>query len=258
MTIDTYHVLLALIIGLFSGGIAGYIGSLMVSKRMALVGGALGHLALPGTTIALLYHFDVSLGALLFLSIGVIAIWLLERRTHLSFEALTAVIFSISLAITFLFLPEKEFDVALFGDISKLSLEVTIATCLVAIVIFIFTKRIFKHIILGSISQDLAKVEKINIGLENFFYLVCIGLTVALGVRIVGGLMMASLMAIPAATSNNVSSSLFQYAYISLLLGSISCFLGIIFSVYLNLPIGSSVILSGGFLFFISLFFKKN
>ncbi|MFC1894718.1 metal ABC transporter permease [Candidatus Dependentiae bacterium] len=58
--------LLALVMCFLVGSCAGYIGSLMVTKRMALMGGALGHLTLPGITIALIYNFDVSIGALLF------------------------------------------------------------------------------------------------------------------------------------------------------------------------------------------------
>ena len=71
MIIDSYHLMLALVLGFFVGGIAGYLGSLMLTKRMALVGGALGHLALPGVSLALLYHFDVGLGAFLFLFFGI-------------------------------------------------------------------------------------------------------------------------------------------------------------------------------------------
>lgn len=55
--------LLSLISGAFIGGSAGYLGSLMLSRGMALVAGPLGHLTLPGIALALLWSFDVSLGA---------------------------------------------------------------------------------------------------------------------------------------------------------------------------------------------------
>jgi ABC-type Mn2+/Zn2+ transport system permease subunit len=51
---------LSLTAGIFIGGAAGYLGSLMLSKRMALVAGPLGHLTLPGIALALLYDFNVS------------------------------------------------------------------------------------------------------------------------------------------------------------------------------------------------------
>ena len=62
----TSQFLFSLIAGIFIGGAAGYLGSLMLTKRMALVGDALGHVALPGMGLALLLWANVSLGAFLF------------------------------------------------------------------------------------------------------------------------------------------------------------------------------------------------
>ena len=56
-------VLYSLIAGTFVGLAAGYIGSLMVLKRMALVGDALSHVALPGLALGILFHFNPFLGA---------------------------------------------------------------------------------------------------------------------------------------------------------------------------------------------------
>ena len=100
--------LLSLVVGIFIGGIAGYLGSLMLSRRMALVAGPLGHLTLPGIALALMYGFDVSLGAFPFVIFGIILIWLFEMRTKLPMEALTAVVFASGVAITFLFLPIEQ------------------------------------------------------------------------------------------------------------------------------------------------------
>ena len=52
--------ILALIIGVFTGAVAGYVGSLMITKRMALTGGALGHLTVPGVALALLYGLRIT------------------------------------------------------------------------------------------------------------------------------------------------------------------------------------------------------
>ena len=109
--------LLSLIAGIFIGGVAGYLGTLMLSKKMALVAGPLGHLTLPGIALALLYGFDVSLGAFPFVILGIILIWLFEMRTKISMEALTAVVFSSGVAIAFLLLPIGQAEAALVGDI---------------------------------------------------------------------------------------------------------------------------------------------
>ncbi len=61
----------SLITAIFIGGAAGYLGSLMVTKRMALVGDALGHVALPGMGLALLFGLNVSVGAFILTGIDV-------------------------------------------------------------------------------------------------------------------------------------------------------------------------------------------
>lgn len=257
MIIDSYHLMLALVLGFFVGGIAGYLGSLMLTKRMALVGGALGHLALPGVSLALLYHFDVGLGAFLFLFFGIFFIWLLTIVTEFSFEALTGVVFSVSLAFAFLILPKKEFDIALLGDVSGLTLNSVALSCFGALLLFLLVWKIYSKVILMNISKDLAAVGHINLKLVDFIFLFCIGCTVALGVRIVGGLMTAALVTIPAATSTNMTTTLRSYGFLSLLLGSVSCASGILLHAFLNLPVGPLIIISSGLLFFLSLFIRK-
>ena len=111
--------MLSLISGIFIGGAAGYLGTLMLSRRMSLVAGPLGHLTLPGIALALIWGFDVSLGALPFVIVGVVVIWLLEMRTRLPMEALTALVFASGVAIALLFLPMEQAETALVGDISR-------------------------------------------------------------------------------------------------------------------------------------------
>lgn len=256
--IVNYQAFLALVLAGFVGGVAGYIGSLMISKRMALIGGAFGHLALPGVSLALVYNFDVGLGALLILTVGVLGIWLLHYRTHLPFEALTGVMFAVSLAVSFLILPKKELDIALLGDISRLTIQGVIIGCLAAVGIFFLVRRVYARLILATISEEIAKVEYRSLERDNFLYLLCIGFVVALGVRIVGGLMTAALVTIPAATSSNISASLFQYAYLSMLLGIVSCCLGVVLHLLTGGPVGPLIILTSGAFFGLSLLVPRR
>jgi len=198
--------------GSFIGAAAGYLGTLMLSKRMSLVAGPLGHLTLPGIALAFLFGFDVSLGAFVIVTLGIALIWWLEIKTKLPMEALTAIVFAVGVAVTFLFLPEEKTIPALIGDVSQISpIVVTISVLLSLLVIFAIN-RIYKKIILAEISEDIAKSEGVNIKKYNFIYLLCIAIIVSLGVRVVGGLMTAALVAIPACTSKNLSKNIFQYS----------------------------------------------
>lgn len=249
--------ILALIMGAFIGGAAGYLGTLMLTKRMALVAGPLGHLTLPGIALALLYGFDVSLGAFPFVVLGIILIWLFEMRTKLPMEALTAIVFATGVAITFLFLPEEKTVPALIGDISQVSLAVAATTVALSSIIFLTVKRIYSKMVLVSISKDLAKVERINVKKYNLIYLVCIALIVSLGVRIVGGLLTAALVAIPACTSRNLSKNLSQYSYGGMVFGSLACVIGIVGFKFIGTPAGLLIIITSALFFLVSLIFRR-
>jgi zinc transport system permease protein len=249
--------ILALIMGASLGGAAGYLGTLMLSQRMALVAGPLGHLTLPGIALAMVLGFDVSLGAFPFVILGIIFIWLFEMRTGLPMEAVTAVVFAAGVAITFLFLPEEKAVPALIGDISQITFLATLIVTLLSVVIFLMTKRIYSKMILAGISEDLAKVQGANFRKYNLVYLLGIALTVALGVRIMGGLMTAALVAIPASTARNMSKNLTQYSYGGLILGSLASILGIVGFRFTDLPAGPLIVIVGAFFFLVSLVLKK-
>jgi zinc transport system permease protein len=249
--------ILALIMGASLGGAAGYLGTLMVSQRMALVAGPLGHLTLPGIALALILGFDISLGAFPFVILGIVFIWLFEIRTGLPMEAVTAIVFAAGVAITFLFLPEEKVVPALIGDISQITFLPTIIVVILSLTIFFMTKKIYSKMILAGISEDLAKVQGANFKKYNLMYLLGIALTVALGVRIMGGLMTAALVAIPASTARNMSKSLTQYSYGGLILGGLASILGIIGFRVTGFPAGPLIVIVGAFFFLVSLGLKR-
>ncbi len=251
------EVVLALILGASVGAVAGYLGSLMISKRMALVGGAFGHLALPGVSLALAYGFDVTIGAALVLSLGVLVIWGLHYYTNLPFEALTGVVFALSLAVSFLIIPHHELGVALLGDISQVTPLAVLVGSTASMILLFLVNRVYNHLVVAALSEDIALVQGIPLKRDTLLYLACIGLVVALGVRIVGGLMTAALVTIPPATAYNLSRSLSEYTILSLLCGAVSCSAGIIAHLLLGYPVGPLIILCSGVLFFVSLLFKK-
>ncbi len=253
----TYPLILSLLAGIFIGGASGYLGSLMLSKRMALVAGPLGHLTLPGVALALLYGFDMALGAFPFVLLGIILIWFLELKTKLPMEALTAVVFASGVAIAFLFLPIEQAETALVGDIARITFPETIFSIVVSICLFLIIKFIYPKMILINISDDLAESENINVKKYNFIYLMMIAVIVAIGVQMVGGLLTAALVSIPSASAKNLSRNLRQYSLISMSVGAISSCVGIILFQLTGFPAGPLIILASTLIFLTSIVFKR-
>jgi ABC-type Mn2+/Zn2+ transport system permease subunit len=192
------------------------------------------------------------------LVLAIILIWIFERRTKLPLETLTAIVFSSSVAIAFLFLPEEEAVQALIGDISQLTLATTALSVLLAAAAFFLVKRIYKKMVFIAISEDLAKSEKINVDKYNLIYLLAVALVIGLGIRIVGSLLTAAIVAIPAATSRNMSQNMRQYAYGGAIAGGLAGILGIVVYQLFSLPAGPAVIITSTFLFLLSVVLKRT
>ena len=248
-----------LVTGVFISATAAYLGTLMLSRRMTLVAGPLGHLTLPGIALALLYGFDITLGAFPFVIIGMILIWLFGIKTKLPTEALTAITFASGVAIAFLFLPIEQAEVALVGDIDRVSFWDMVFSLALSIGVFATLKKCYSKIVLINISEDLAKVQEINVKKYNLIYLLSIAIIVSLGVKLVGGLLTAALVAIPASASRNLSRNLSTYFSLAIFFGILSCILGIFVSQLYNLPSGVLIILINATIFVVSSIFKiKN
>jgi len=252
------QLLLSIICGISIGAAAGYLGTLMLEKRMALVAGPLGHLALPGVALGLIYGFDISLGAFPFIILGIILIWFLEIKTKLPMEALTAITFATGVAIAFLFLPIEQAEAALVGNIMEISFWEVVFTLILCFLVVLVIQKIFPKMILINIFEDLAKTEGINVKKYNFLYLLCIAIIVSLAVRLVGGLLTVALFAIPVSASRNFSHNMKQYSFLAIFFGVISVIVGILIFELTSFPVGPLVILTSAFIFVISIFFRKQ
>jgi len=247
----------SLIIGIFVGLSAGYLGSLMVLEKMALVGDALSHVALPGVALGLLYHFDPILGGFAFLFVSAIVIWHIGRVTKLSFETIVGAVFTFALAIGILLVPEPDLLEALFGNITKVVPLDMVMAVIISIVAIFLTRVIYKRIVLSMISEELAVSHGISVAKVNLVYLLLVSLTVSIGIKIVGTLLVGFLVIVPAAAARNLSSSLSRYSLLSAIFGAASAASGVLLSGYTNVKeTGPLVVLSGICVFLVTIIAK--
>ena len=247
-------VIYSLLVGIFVGVSAGYLGSLMVLEKMALVGDALSHVALPGLALGILYNFDPFYGAFAFLFVSAIIIWHVQRVTRISFEALVGAMFTLALSIGILMIRDAEaLAEALFGDITQVTLLYAVTSAVIAVVAILLTKVIYKKLVLAMISEDLAVSKGIDVAKTNLLYLFLVSLVVAIGIKIVGTLLVGFLVIVPAIAAKNLSSDMFRYSLLSAIFGAVAAFSGILLSSYLNLPPGPMVVFSGIAIFAITI-----
>ena len=230
----------------------------MISKRMALVGDALSHVALPGLALGILFGFYPFIGAFAFLATSAVVTWQLQKSTELPVESIIGVIFVLALAVGILITPQVDLLEALFGDVSN----VTMADALITVVVSAFVagvlRAIYDKVTLVMISRELAVSSRINVDRINLVYLLLVSTIVALGIKEVGTLLVGAVVIVPAAAARNVSSGLREFSLLSGIFGVISAVSGIAASGYFALPAGPLVVLAGAILFAAGLAFRSS
>ncbi|MBS7630759.1 metal ABC transporter permease [Candidatus Bathyarchaeota archaeon] len=241
----TEILILSIVIAASAGLASGYLGSLMVLEKMALIGDALSHVALPGLALGLIFNFNPFIGAFITLYLSAIVIWHLGRVTRLGFETLIGAVFTLALAVGILITPEPELLEALFGDISKVTHIDVLITVLISAVSIMLTRRIYRRIVLSLISEEIAISSGINVARTNLLFLLLVSTIVAIGIKITGTLLVGFLVIVPAAAARTISQNLSHYSLMSSVFGVFSASGGILLSDYLNLPPGPLVVLTG-------------
>ncbi len=200
------QLLVAAVIGAASGGI----GSFILVRRMALVGDALSHVALPGIALALAYRIDPIWGVVGTLLVAALIIWALEARSRLPTDAIVGLLFTASLAIGILTIPRPEILESLFGAFPALSPAEFASTLGIALTALACTFFLARRFLYGIVSTDLARIAGVGRGYD-LALLVLFSVIVALGIKLVGTLLMGALTIIPAAVARNISAGMRRY-----------------------------------------------
>ncbi len=252
------NLLFTLITAGIVGAAAGYLGSIMVLRRLALAGDVLSHVALPGIGIAFIYELNPFLLAFVFLFAASWLIWALEKKTNIPTEALIGILFVASLAIGVMIIPDlEELGEALFGDISEIDFFDTALAFLLSIVVFVIGSKIYKGLVLGTISEDLAIANGVKLRKINLLFLALVAAVVALGVKVIGTLLMGALIIVSATAAKNLSRNISKYALLSTVFGMLSAPTGLLIARGYDLPPGPIIILVGIGIFLLSLLAKK-
>lgn len=236
---------------------AGLVGSFAVMRRMALASDALSHVALPGIGAAVLLGINPVLGGVTALVLGVVLIWLVEQRTRIPTEAVVGVIFSAALAVGSMLTTGEELLEALFGTTrvpgpAETGLGLTAAA---GVVLFILRAR--HRLLLSLVSADLASTAGVKVSRLDLAYLLAFAVTVALGLRYLGILLMGSLVIIPAATARHLSRSLDRMLVTAVALALLATTTGFAGARALELPAGALTITVAAGLFALGVVFRR-
>ena len=236
---------------------AGVIGSFAVMRRMTLAADAISHIALPGIGLALLLNSYPILGAIIMLFVGTFLIWGLEQRIGIATEAIVGVVFALALAAGSLMTSGEELIDALFGSRAALSTWETGLGVIGALIVIASILALRNALMIRAISEDIALTCGINVKRLDLEFLLAFALTVALGLRFLGVLLMGSLIIIPVVTARRLARGLTAILSLSVLFAVTSTIAGVYLGAFLHRETGPLIVLAAGAIFATSLLRKQ-
>lgn len=237
---------------------AGLIGSIAVMRRMTLASDAISHVALPGITAAMLLEANPVAGGLVALVLGAFLVWSLERKTRVPTEAIIGVVFSAALAVGSMLASGEELIEALFGAPRRPRPAEVLIGLLAAALVIAFTIRARGRLMITLVSPDLARTAGIDVARLNLLFLLAFALTVALGLRYLGVLLMGSLIIIPAATGKLLARSLSGMRRVSVASAMGATLAGSLAAPALRVETGPLIITIAAAFFFASLLKRRK
>ncbi|HTA44259.1 MAG TPA: metal ABC transporter permease [Bryobacteraceae bacterium] len=232
---------------------AGLVGCFTVMRRMSLAADALSHVALPGIGVALALHIHPIFGAAAMLFFGALLIWAMESRARIATETVIGVVFSAALAIGSMVTSGEDLIEALFGGAGTQNWSETLfgVAASAAVIAFVVIQR--NKLVITMVSRDVARTAGINVKGLELAWLITFAMTIALGLRYLGVLLMGALIIIPAATAKRMTRNLSGMLVTAVALAVASTLAGTLLAARLHRETGSLIVTVAAGFFLLSL-----
>ncbi|MGQ9556881.1 MAG: metal ABC transporter permease [Desulfurispora sp.] len=238
----------ALLAGLICAIVCPAAGLFITLRRLSLLADALAHICLAGVAAGLLAGFSPLLSAALFATGGAVGLELLREKYRHHAELAIAIMLSAGMAVGAILLSQGQGLNAnvlsyFFGSIITIGtgdLKLMLLLCLPLLVLIYF---LWDELFFITFDEENARLSGLPVRTLNIIFTSLTALTIAAAIRLVGILLVSSLMVLPVATAMQLSGSFRQTFTLSVLLAQAAVLAGLLFSFYFNLAPGGSIIL---------------
>ncbi|MCB1851596.1 MAG: zinc ABC transporter permease subunit ZnuB [Gammaproteobacteria bacterium] len=234
--------------------VAAPLGAFVVWRRMAYFGDTLAHSALLGLALGFLLDVNPNFAILVVAVFIALLLLLLQSRRVLASDTLLGILAHSALSVGLVvmaFQDSARVDLIgyLFGDILAVSADdlwwVWGGGLLVLTALF----AIWRPLLALTVHEELAQVEGVPISIVRLAFVLMIAIVIAIAMKIVGALLITSMMIIPAAAARRFSQTPEQMALVAALIGVLAVFMGLAASWYWDTPAGPSIVVSTALLF---------
>lgn len=239
----------------------GIIGTYIVSRHLVFISGGITHSSLGGLGLGFYLGLNPILSALIFSVLSAFGIEWLSKKEGVRQDSAIAAFWSFGMAIGIIFIYLKpgfapNLSDYLFGNILTITLtDIIWLGCLSIALIIVFS--VFKHQILYiAFDSEFAKTRNLPVNFFEYLMMFFIAVSIVLSIRLVGIVLLLSLLTVPQMTANMFTSNFTKIIFASIGIGFLGCIVGLLSSYYLNVPSGAFIIFSLISIFFLCKLYK--
>ncbi|MGB5946127.1 metal ABC transporter permease [Paenisporosarcina sp.] len=256
--------------GIIIGLIAPLLGVFIVVRRLSLIADALSHVTLAGIAGSLYLSQTTAVFALLNpLYLGIVAAVtgsvLIERlrRLYKHYEELAIpIIMSAGIGFSAIFISlangfSSDLFGYLFGSVSAVSRQDLWIVLAIACIVVIFLVLFYKELFLMSFDEEYAKASGLPSKWVHLLFMIVTALVIAASMRIVGILLVSSLMTLPVAASMRLAKGFKQAIFYAVIFGEAAVIIGLVCAFYLNIAPGGTIVVTSIIILLLVLLGKK-
>ena len=256
-------VVYALVVGVFIALCSSLFGVSLVLKRFSFIGDGLSHVAFGAMSVSAVLNLanDTLLTMPITILVAIILLKLGENA-KIKGDALIAILSVGSLAIGYMLVNmfsssanvSGDVCTSLFGSTSILTLTKTeVIVCITMSLVVISLYIVFYNKIFAiTFDETFAKATGVNTERYNLFIAIIIAIIIVLGMNLVGSLLISALIVFPALSAMRLMKTFRAVVICSAVMSIICALLGILSSILLSTPVGSTIVLVNIILFILS------
>ncbi|MDA3885031.1 MAG: metal ABC transporter permease [Candidatus Delongbacteria bacterium] len=246
----------AMVTALLASITCGIVGSYIVTKRIVFISGGITHASFGGIGLGYFLGINPIITASIFGVLSAVGIKAVAAKTEVREDSTIGIFWALGMAVGIIFIymtPGYAPDLMtyLFGNILTISQADMIYLSILTVGVVIYFFIMFKEILFISFDENFARTQNVKVDLINYTLIAIVALSIVVNIRIVGIILVISMLTIPQATAGMLTKNFKQMIFLSIVFGFVSSIGGLIISYDLNIPSGASIIFSSVILFII-------
>ena len=237
----------------------GILGTMVVNNKMSFFSDALGHSALTGIAVGVMFGINNTLVSMLAFSILLtIAIINVKNAKTASVDTIIGVFSSSAVALGIVILSYNgglnKSSADLIGDLLSISNNDIFMLIISFIAVLLIWFTCFNKFLLVSINHTFARSRGVNVKFYEYIFTILVAIIVTISIQWVGILVISSMMILPAASARYISNNIRQYHIYSISIAVISGILGLFLSYHFGCATGATIVLISSVFFALTYF----